>query len=89
MTPERIQELRARVEQFDLGNECAVHISAYLTEALDEIERLQTMLGDIQDVLYTTEELNMSNYDHDLVAQLNASFVEVCSIAFPEESDHA
>lgn len=56
------------------------HESKVLHEAADLIEKQEAVIADIQSVLDNTEELNLCNYDHDLVCEMNSAFIEIYSI---------
>jgi hypothetical protein len=49
-------------------------------DRLNNYSRLQAQLEAVKTILALTEELNMSNYDHELVQQLNDGFIELCGL---------
>ena len=51
-----------------------------IAELEAERERLRKIIADAVAVMDDTEEINPSNYDHELVCQLNAGFCEAYSI---------
>jgi hypothetical protein len=56
------------------------HLVEKLTQAKERIAELKAAIEAAHGVMLDTEEINPSNYDHDLVCQLNTSFSEAFGI---------
>ena len=48
-----------------------------ITELKAEVERLKAGLSTARDIAHQAPELNVSNYDHDQVCELNTAMIEV------------
>nr|BDD44993.1 hypothetical protein 12 [Spirochaetaceae bacterium] len=90
MIDERIERLRRIHGPQDLSHTTTVDVwalvemiqdavSAY-DEVMDGMQSAITTITNALNVTANTEELNMSNYDHDLVAMLNSGMCEVHAI---------
>jgi len=71
-------ELKKQVKEFNMVNDIGWFKHFRQVEA--ENKRLKEELEEIKNIAYDAPELNMSNYDHDQVAELNSAMCQIWSI---------
>ena len=74
---DRFHNMVAEIEQLRMGSNTA---TANCLQLNDENDWLLKVIAEAFTVCVDTEEINPSNYDHDLVCQLNNGMVEVYGI---------